>query len=90
MCGFRAYRLIVPKKALRDDETPLCSSTEPWVANVEVLSRLIPHARRVEESPLALRYGLQSRPSRFRAMRALRELLRLRGERPWSPPSEAA
>ena len=90
MCGFRAYRLIVPKKALRDDETPLCSSSEPWVANVEVLSRLVPHARRVEESPLALRYGLQSRPSRFRAMRALRELLRLRGGRPWAPPSEAA
>lgn len=90
LCGFRAYRLIVTKKALRDDERPLCSSPEPWVASVEVLARLVPHARRVEETPLALRYALQSRPSRFRAMRALRELLRLRGGRPWPPPSEAA
>lgn len=89
-CGFRAYRLIVPRKALRDDDRPLCSSTEPWAANVELLARLMPHARRVEESPLALRYSLLSRPSRFRAMRALRELLRLRGGRPWAAPSEAA
>lgn len=89
MCGFRAYRLIVPKKALRDDDTPLCASTEPWAANIEVLSRLVPHARRLEDAPLALRYSLHARPSRFKAMRALRELLRLRGGRPWSAPSEA-
>lgn len=90
LCGFRAYRLIVPKKALRDDDRPLCGSTEPWVANVEVLSRLVPHARRVEETPLALRYGLQARPSRFKAVRVLRELFRLRRDHLWPKASEAA
>lgn len=83
LCGFRAYRLIVAKKALRDDDTPLCTSDEPWAANLEVLSRLVPHARRVENSPLVVRYALHARPSRFQAMRALRTLFRYRKGRWW-------
>ncbi|MBT8337089.1 MAG: glycosyltransferase family 2 protein [Gemmatimonadetes bacterium] len=90
LCGYRAYRLIVPRKALRDDEPPLCTSREPWAASLELLARLIPHARRVEEVPLATQYRLLARPSRFKAVRALRELLRLRGGSPWATPAEAA
>ncbi len=90
LCGYRAYRLIVARKALRDDDTPLCASREPWAANLELLSRLTPHARRVEETPLTLQYALQTRPSRFRAVRALRELFRIRNGRWWVAPPEAA
>lgn len=90
LCGFRAYRLIVAKKALRDDDTPLCGSDEPWAANLEILSRMTPHARRVEEAPLAVRYALLARPSRFKAMRALRTLFRYRGGRWWSAPEGGA
>ena len=83
LCGYRAYRLIVAKKALRDEAPPLSTSPEPWAANVEILARLAPHARRVEEAPLVPQYRYLARPSRFRAVRALKELLRLRGQRPW-------
>lgn len=83
LCGFRAYRLIVAKKALRDDDRPFCASDEPWAANLEVLSRLAPHARRVENTPLALRYALHARPSRFQAIRALRTLFRYRRGQWW-------
>jgi glycosyltransferase involved in cell wall biosynthesis len=90
LCGYRAYRLIVPRKALRDEEAALCTSPEPWAASVELLARLTPHARRVEEVPLAIQYRYLARPSRFRALRTLRELLRLRGGSPWAAPAEAA
>lgn len=67
LVGLRAYRVIVLKKALRDRGTddPLIRS-DGWAANVEILSRLAPHARRIAEVPLGLRYDLQARPSRFR------------------------
>lgn len=87
LCGYRAYRLIVVRKAMRDAETPLCTSAEPWAANLEVLSRMAPHARRVEEVPLLVRHELRTRPSRFQALRALRALFRYRrGE--WWPADE--
>lgn len=84
LCGYRAYRLIVPRKALRDDDAPLCTSDEPWAANLELLARLAPHARRVEDAPLAVRYALLARPSRFKAVRALRTLFRYRRGRWWT------
>lgn len=90
LCGFRAYRLIVLKKALRDTDAPLCTSMEPWAANLQLLARTAPHARRVDEAPLSVRYALLSRPSRFRAVRTLRELFRLRGGRWWAEPREEA
>lgn len=75
--GLRAYRVIVLKKALRERAEPLIT-TDGWAANVELLGRLSPHARRVAETPLALRYDLQVRPSRFRPVRTLWALARLR------------
>ncbi len=86
LCGYRAYRLIVVRKALRgDDAPPLCTAREPWAANLEVLSSIVPHARRVEEVPLTLRHGLRARPSRFQALRALRTLFRYRRGSWWTP-----
>ncbi len=76
--GLRAYRVIVLKKALRDrsDSDPLVRS-DGWAANVEMLGKLAPHARRIAETPLNLRYDLQARPSRFRPWKTLFGLVRL-------------
>ena len=48
--GLRVYRGIVLKKALRDrpESDPLIT-TDGWAANVELLGRLAPHARRIAE-----------------------------------------
>jgi glycosyltransferase involved in cell wall biosynthesis len=77
LCGFRAYRVIVLKKALREGAEPMATASERWAANLELLGALVPHARRLEEAPLSLRYGLQTRPSRFKALRTLRDLRRV-------------
>lgn len=85
--GLRAYRVIVLKKALRDRAMPLLT-LDGWAANVELLGKLAPHARRITEAPLALRYDLQIRPSRFRPVRTLWSLARLRSSL-WSTPPGA-
>lgn len=78
--GLRAYRVIVLKKALRDfpEDRPVVRS-EGWAANLELLRLLVPHARRVAEVPLEMRYDLQVRPSRFQPVRTLMSLFRQRG-----------
>lgn len=80
LAGLRAYRVIVLKKALRDRplDDPLVKS-DGWAANVEMLGKLAPHARRIAEAPLDIRYDLQVRPSRFEAGKTLLALARLRG-----------
>jgi len=80
LCGFRAYRLVVLKKALRDRPGPLMVG-EGWAANLELLGIVAPFARRITESPLNVRYDGLQRPSRFRAIRTLRGLLRVRREK---------
>jgi len=78
LSGLRAYRVIVLKKALRDRpvEDPLIRA-EGWAANVELLGKLSPFARRIAEVPHELRYELQVRPSRLRPWRTFLSLLRL-------------
>lgn len=88
LCGFRAYRVIVVKKALREDDAPLCTREESWAANLELLARLAPHARRVEDTHLVHRHALRTRPSRFRALDTLKVLWKLRRGR-WWPPQDA-
>ncbi len=86
ICGLRLYRIIVLKKAFRElSEGESLVSSEGWAANVEFLARLAPHARRIEEVPLDLRYELQTRPSRFRTWPTLLSLFKLRrpGSRWW-------
>lgn len=80
LSGLRAYRVIVLKKALRDlpEDRPVVGS-DGWAANLELLRLLVPHARRVAEAPLEMRYDLQVRPSRFRAVRTVLSLARVRG-----------
>lgn len=81
LCGYRAYRIIVLKKAFREEDSSVASTVDRWAANVGFLGAFAPHARRIEESPLELRYELMTRSSRFRAIRTLRELLKFRGVR---------
>lgn len=79
LSGLRAYRVIVLKKALRDlpEDRPVLT-TEGWAANLELLRLLVPHARRVAEVPLEMRWDLQVRPSRFQPWRTLVSLFRQR------------
>jgi dolichol-phosphate mannosyltransferase len=89
--GMRAYRVIVLKKAFRDlPADQFLTRSDGWAANVELLGRLLPHARRVSEAPLTRRYDLRQRPSRFRAVPTLMELARLRGPVWPETPPEAA
>ena len=76
MYGFRAYRVIVLKKALRDRPLgkPLLRS-DGWAANVELMAKLAPHARQITEAPVELRYDLRVRPSRFRPLKTLFALI---------------
>jgi glycosyltransferase involved in cell wall biosynthesis len=78
LAGLRAYRVIVLKKAFRDRPAadPLLRC-DGWAANVELLAKLAPHARRITEAPHRLRYDLQARPSRFNAWKTFVGLLRM-------------
>jgi dolichol-phosphate mannosyltransferase len=85
LSGFRAYRLIVLKKALAEHRGTPFLTTDGWASNVELLGLVAPHARRIGEAPLTLRYDVEGRPSRFNVVRTLRGLLRVRRER-WESP----
>jgi glycosyltransferase involved in cell wall biosynthesis len=87
LSGFRAYRVIVVKKAIRElpEGTPLLSSSG-WGANLEILAKVSPHARRIEESPFRVEFARRQRDSRFRPVAGLRALLVLRGTA-WPTPT---
>lgn len=80
LSGLRAYRVIVLRKAFREqpEGRPLLR-TDGWAANLELLGLLAPHARRIEEAPLTPRYNLRIRASRFRPVQTILSLTRLRG-----------
>ena len=90
LTGFRAYRVVVLKKALRaSDETPLLN--EPgWAGNLQLLGAVAPHARRIAETPLDSRPDLRVRESRFKSMPTLQTLLRVRGSVDWAPLEKEA
>ena len=77
LCGVRAYRVIVLRKALRSRDEPL-TRREGWAANVEMLESLAPHARRLTHVPVEVRYDLRQRPSRHSPLGTLRGLLAVR------------
>lgn len=76
--GYRAYRVIVLKKALRAGESEAPLLPRGWAANVDLLARTAPHARRIEEAPVGLRLEPRSRPSRFEAWEEVKALVPLR------------
>jgi glycosyltransferase involved in cell wall biosynthesis len=88
--GFRVYRIIVLKKALREsDEKPLMQRPG-WAANLELLELAVHHARRVEEVEVELRYDIRTRKSRFRPVGTLRELARMRKQVSWLQEESAS
>lgn len=79
--GPTLYRIVVLRKAQREEERVAPASASRWYANAALLQRLAPHARRIEEAPVVERPGIRVRPSRFRPFGTLRELIALRGHR---------
>lgn len=89
-CGYRIYRVIVLKKAIRDlGDRPLVRHLG-WAANVGLLETAVHHARRVEEVPLGLRYDVRTRKTRFSTLQTLRGLTRIRGKVDWTPEEDVA
>ncbi len=76
--GFRAHRVVVVRKALRAAGSRPLVSADGWAANVELLQRLAPFARRVAAVPVGMRYDLRRRPSRVRVLRTVLDVLRAR------------
>ena len=85
LCGFRIYRVVVVKKALRAAGKRRLLSRDGWGANAELLQILTPYARRVKGSPLGLRYDIRWRGSRLKPVRVLREVWSARRVRPLEP-----
>ncbi len=91
LAGLRVYRVIVLKKAFRDrPESDRLIRSDGWAANVEILGRLVPHARRIAEVPYDYRYDLRARPSRFRPWHTVLGLVKLPGSLWGAPGQEAA
>jgi len=82
--GYRVYRIIVLKKALRDLGDARLIRHPGWTANVELLALAAHHARRVEEVPLEMRYDIRTRKTRFRGFATLRSLARIRKHIDWT------
>ncbi len=88
--GFRAYRAIVVRKALRAARDGALVTTDGWAANAELLRVLTPYARRVASVPVETRYDIRWRSSRFRVFATVREILRLRRLSPAGPEGRRA
>jgi dolichol-phosphate mannosyltransferase len=78
LCGMRTYRVIVLKKALREVGEQRLMTNDGMAANMELLRIAAPHARRITDVPVTLRYDLRNRPSRVGTFATLRGLSRAR------------
>lgn len=76
--GFRAYRAVVVKKALRIAGGDRLITTDGWAANAELMKVLSPFARRVAHVPVEARYDIRWRGSRVRVFATVRQILRVR------------
>lgn len=90
LAGFRVYRGIVVRKAMREAGGKRLVSTDGWAANAELMKVLTPFARRVSHVPLTRRYDLRPRPTRLRILPTLRQILRLRKSPPLEPKGHGA
>ena len=88
--GFRAYRAVVVKKALRSAGDRPLVTTNGWAANAELLRILAPYARRIASVPMDTRYDIRHRPTRVSVLGTAREILRLRKVAPLEPEGHGA
>lgn len=82
LSGFRAYRVSVLKRALAERAGAPLLTRRGWAANAELLRAVAPHARRMEEAEVSVRYDRRDRPSRFRPWSTLAEVWSLRRSGP--------
>lgn len=87
--GFRLYRIALLRDFLKaNGETPVITS-DGWAANVELLCKLRPFARRIERIEANARYDIRPRESRIRpfadALSLYKFTKRSRGWRPKVP-----
>jgi glycosyltransferase involved in cell wall biosynthesis len=75
LSGFRAYRVATLRRALSSttDDAPLLSHAG-WAANVELLLRVAPHARRADDAAVPSHPERRQRPTRFDSWGTAREL----------------
>jgi glycosyltransferase involved in cell wall biosynthesis len=66
--GFRAYRISLLREWLKSAGDAPLITTDGWAANVELLVKLRPLARRVEAVAVAPRYDVRPRDSRIRPL----------------------
>ena len=91
--SFRLIRISVIRDLVKQSGDGQIISSGGWAANVDLLARAIPHARRVETVSLEQRFDIRPRPSRIRPFADALNLYRFawatRGRR-IAPPSTAA
>ncbi len=88
--GFRAYRAVVVKNALKTARDKPLVTTGGWAANAELMKMLAPLARRTAHVQVEPRYDIRWRRSRVRVFATLREILRVRTIPPPKPERHRA
>lgn len=76
-CGFRLYRLVALKRALKDvPEGGALLNHEGWACSMELLAAVTPHLRSAAQVDIPTDYSRRYRRSRFRATSTLWGLYR--------------
>jgi len=91
--SFRLIRITVLRDVIKQGgDSPIVAGLG-WAANVDLLSRAMPYARRIETVSLEQRYDIRPRPSRIRPFADALNLYRFawatRGRRIVPPPATA-
>lgn len=82
--SFRLYRISVVRDLLKASGDASMVTTDGWAANVELLVKLMPFARRIERVDVAPRYDLRPRDTRVRPFAdALSLYKQTKGSRRW-------
>lgn len=81
-CGFRLYRLFLLERAIDDlpEGRDRLLRHDGWAANAGMLASVRPHVRQLEQVPFHRDYGRRYRNTRFRLVRELWDLWKLRRE----------
>jgi glycosyltransferase involved in cell wall biosynthesis len=90
VCGFRAYRVAVLKKALSERNGDPLLSRDGWAANVELLLAVAPYTRRVEGADIGSRNPRRQRETRFRSWDTLVQVWEIGRQKHRRPPPVAS
>jgi hypothetical protein len=80
--GFRAYRVMTIKRAMEGRGTSRLLSWEGLAANAELVAQSIPHSRRNDTIESMVHYKRLQRPSRFRFLGMLTQVMGMRSGKP--------